>query len=106
MANLVVAKQAARSVNNEAEPLLTDTTKLADEYTSGEQSRQYTLGLAIVFACWRSPALLLVGKVFLDDARIARAGQRAGEQAQPGSDSAAAERDGQPRDGDLTVRRR
>jgi twitching motility protein PilJ len=70
MANLVVAKQAARSVNNEAEPLLTDTTKLADQYTSGEQSRQYTLGLAILFALLALACLALVAKVFLDDARL------------------------------------
>jgi hypothetical protein len=35
MPRLVVAKQAARAINAESEALLTDTTKLADEYGNG-----------------------------------------------------------------------
>ena len=49
MSNLVVAKQAARSVNNEAEPLLTETTALADQYQNGSRTRAFTLGLSIAF---------------------------------------------------------
>ncbi len=70
MSNLVVAKQAARSVNNEAEPLLTDTTKLADEYENGNRTRPWTLALAAAFAALALACLALVAKVFLDDARV------------------------------------
>src|SRR5207249_5758886 len=64
MANLVVAKQAARSVNNEAEPLLADTTTLAEQYDAGGKSRAFTLGLAILFAAIALGCLALIGKVF------------------------------------------
>jgi twitching motility protein PilJ len=70
MANLVVAKQAARSINNEAEPLLTDTTRLATEYESVAGMHALTLGLAIAFGLVALACLALVGKVFLDDARL------------------------------------
>jgi twitching motility protein PilJ len=70
MANLVVAKQAARSVNNEAEPLLADTTTLAGQYERGGTSRALTLGLAIAFGVLALLCLALIAKVFLDDARI------------------------------------
>jgi twitching motility protein PilJ len=70
MANLVVAKQAARSVNNEAEPLLTDTTTLADQYQNGNRTRTFTLGLSIAFVLLALGCLAMVAKVFLNDARI------------------------------------
>jgi twitching motility protein PilJ len=70
MANLVVAKQAARSVNNEAEPLLTDTTTLADQYQNGNRTRAFTLGLSIAFVLLALGCLAMVAKVFLNDARI------------------------------------
>ena len=70
MANLVVAKQAARSVNNEAEPLLTDTTTLADQYQNGNRTRAFTLGLSIAFALLALGCLAMVAKVFLNDARL------------------------------------
>ena len=70
MANLVVAKQAARSVNNEAEPLLTDTTTLADQYQNGNRTRAFTLGLSIAFVLLALGCLAMVAKVFLNDARL------------------------------------
>jgi twitching motility protein PilJ len=69
MNRLVAAKQAARGVNNESEALLADTTRLATEFEGGK-SRAYTLYAAIVFALLALAALLLLGKVFLDDARV------------------------------------
>jgi twitching motility protein PilJ len=69
MPRLVLAKQAARSINTEAEPLLNDTTKLADQFESSP-FRKWTLGAAIVFALLALVALVLLGKVFLDDARV------------------------------------
>ena len=70
MANLVVAKQAARSINNEAEPLLGDTTTLASQYEQGAHTRALTLGLAGAFGVLALLCLALIAKVFLDDARI------------------------------------
>ena len=77
MPKLVVAKQAARSINAESEPLLNDTTKLATYY---EESpiRKWTLGFAIAFALLALFMLVLLGKVFLDDARM-RAAESEGE---------------------------
>lgn len=66
---LVSAKQAARAVNNEAEALLGDTTKLADLFDGGGKSR-IPQWAAIVFAILALGTLLLLGKVFLDDARV------------------------------------
>jgi twitching motility protein PilJ len=70
MANLVVAKQAARSINNEAEPLLDDTTRLATQYETGAQAHALMLGLAIAFGLVALGCLALIAKVFLDDARL------------------------------------
>jgi len=69
MGRLVSAKQAARSVNNDAEALLADTTKLADLYEGSGKSR-IPLWFAIIFALLALGTLLLLGKVFLDDARV------------------------------------
>jgi len=70
MANLVVAKQAARSINNEAEPLLAETTTLASQYENGAEPHALMLGLAIAFAVAALGCLALIAKVFLDDARL------------------------------------
>jgi twitching motility protein PilJ len=69
MTRLVAAKQAARGVNNDAEALLADTTRLATEFESNK-SHAFALWAAIAFAALGLGALLALGKVFLDDARI------------------------------------
>jgi twitching motility protein PilJ len=69
MKSLLTAKEAARSVNVDAEPLLNESTALAREYDSGT-SRKWTLGVAIFFALLALATLVLLGKVFLDDARV------------------------------------
>jgi twitching motility protein PilJ len=69
MPKLVVAKQAARSINTEAEPLLTDTTALVELYENSTL-RKWTLAFAIIFAVLALLMLVLLGKVFLDDARV------------------------------------
>ena len=66
---LVAAKQAVRAVSNEAEGLLTETTKLAEIYKSSGKSR-LPMWAAIVFSLLALGTLLLLGKVFLDDARV------------------------------------
>jgi twitching motility protein PilJ len=50
MQRLVVAKQAARGINQEAEPLLADTTNLAAGFDSQSAGRLGSLGAAILFA--------------------------------------------------------
>ncbi|NDP43401.1 MAG: methyl-accepting chemotaxis protein [Aromatoleum sp.] len=70
MTRLVGAKQAARGINNESEALLADTTKLAEAYESGGKMRAFTLWAAIIFALLALGCLVLLGKVFLDDARL------------------------------------
>jgi twitching motility protein PilJ len=70
MNRLVTAKQAARGVNNESEALLAETTRLAAEYEGGGRLRTFTLGAAILFAVLAVGALVLLGKVFLDDVRV------------------------------------
>jgi twitching motility protein PilJ len=69
MGPLAAVKQAARGVNNEVEALLTDTTKLAEFYEGSGGSRA-PLWIAISFAVLALGTLLLLGKVFLDDARV------------------------------------
>ena len=69
MARLVAAKQAARGVDGESEALLADTTRLAAEFEGGKKSAA-ALWAAIAFAALGMGALLLLGKVFLDDARV------------------------------------
>jgi len=70
MQRLVVAKQAARGINQESEPLLADTTKLASEYDNQTAARNFTFWAAMTFAAFALLWLVLLGKVFLDDARV------------------------------------
>ena len=78
MQRLTVAKAAARSVNNESEELLGDTTKLAEQYEGGGRAHAFMVGAAIIFALLALACLVLLGKVFLDDARV-RAFESEGE---------------------------
>src|SRR5579862_2970822 len=70
MQRLVVAKAAARGINQESEPLLGDTTKLTTEFDNQTAARGFTLGASIFFAVVALICLMLLGKVFLDDARV------------------------------------
>jgi twitching motility protein PilJ len=69
MNRLSGAKQAARSVSEESEALLADTTRLTEVYEGTGKSRA-ALWAAIVFAALALLTLTLLGKVFLDDARV------------------------------------
>jgi twitching motility protein PilJ len=69
MGRLVSAKLAARSINNDAEGLLNESTQLAEIYEGGGKSR-VPLWVAIIFTVFALCTLLLLGKVFLDDARV------------------------------------
>ena len=66
---LVTAKQAVRAITNEAEGLLSDTTELTEIYKNSGKSR-LPMWFAIAFSLLALAMLLLLGKVFLDDARV------------------------------------
>ncbi len=66
---LVSAKQAVRAIGNEAEGLLTETTKITEIYKNSGGSRM-PMWAAIIFSLLALGTLLLLGKVFLDDARV------------------------------------
>jgi twitching motility protein PilJ len=70
MNRLVAAKQAARGVNAESEALLADTTQLAAEFENVSAQRGFARWSAVVFALLGLGCLVLLGKVFLDDARV------------------------------------
>ena len=69
MSRLVVAKRAARVINQESEPLLTDANKLTGEFDNQTASRNITFWLAMIFTFFALLCLIGLGKVFLDDAR-------------------------------------
>jgi len=69
MNRLGSAKLAARNVNNDAEALLADTTKLSELYEQSTRSRA-PLWAAIGFAVLALGTLLLLGKISVDSARI------------------------------------
>ncbi|GIK87393.1 MAG: protein PilJ [Betaproteobacteria bacterium] len=69
MQRLTIAKQSARDINAESEPLLQDTTTLAASFEGGGVERVLTFWLAIAFGALALAALLAIGKVYLDDSR-------------------------------------
>ena len=70
MQRLVVAKQAARGINQESEPLLADTTNLANSYESQNTGRLFTLGAAIVFGVVGLLCAGVLAKVLYDEQRV------------------------------------
>jgi twitching motility protein PilJ len=66
---LASAKLAVRTIGNEAEGLLADTTKLAEIYKGSGKSR-LPMWAAIIFSLLALGTLLLLGKVFIDGARV------------------------------------
>jgi twitching motility protein PilJ len=67
---LAVAKQAARAIGSEGEPLYADTTKLATELEGGGKTRIVTFWAAIVFAALALVSVLALVVVVRDDARV------------------------------------
>ena len=70
MQRLVVAKEAARGINQESEPLLTDTTNLANSYETQSAARLFTLGAAIFFALFALIFAGMLAKVLYDEQRV------------------------------------
>lgn len=67
---LVTAKQAARAVNSESEALLADTIKLTRSLENEGRLQTIAVWFAVLFGILALGSLLLLGKVFLDDARL------------------------------------
>ncbi len=70
MQRLTLAKQSAKLINAESEPLLQETTTLASELEGGGIERTLTTWLGVAFGLAALIALVLIGKVYLDDSRI------------------------------------
>jgi twitching motility protein PilJ len=70
MQRLVVAKQAARGVTQESEPLLTDTTNLANGYEGQNAGRLFTLGAAIIFIVVALGCAGILAKVLYDEQKV------------------------------------
>ncbi len=78
MQKLTLAKQSARTVTGESEDLLQKTTSLADTWEGGGRAHVFMLVAAVVFGLLALIALVLLGMVFLSDAR-SRANESEGE---------------------------
>jgi twitching motility protein PilJ len=102
MNRLVAAKQAARGINGEAEPLLNDSTRLADTYEAGK-SRPYARWAAIWFGVMALGVLVLLGKLFLDDARVRAMGSEQENKRNQEAILRLLNEMGNLADGDLTV---
>jgi len=70
MQRLVVAKQAARGINQDSEPLLADATNLANSYEAQNTGRLFTLGAAIVFGIVALLCAGVLAKVLYDEQRV------------------------------------
>ncbi len=70
MQRLTIAKQSAKAINAESEPLLQETTTLASTYEGGGTERVVTFWVAIIFGVLALAMLIAIGKVYLDDSRV------------------------------------
>ena len=75
---LPAAKQAARTISAEGEPLYADTTKLLGEFEGSGKTHVVTLWAAIVFGALALACLVLLGILAREDAR-GRASESEGE---------------------------
>jgi len=69
MQRLVVAKLAGRGINQESEPLLTETTNLASNYEGQSAARLGALGAAIFFAAFALLFAAVLAKLLYDEQR-------------------------------------
>ena len=70
MQRLVLAKQAARGIYQDSEPLLKDATALTDEYERQTTVRNITFWLAMLCAALALIALIAYGWVSREDGRV------------------------------------
>jgi twitching motility protein PilJ len=66
---IAVAKQAARVVNQESEPLLEEAVRLTQAVEREGRLNGFTVWAAVIFGVLALGSLVLLGKLFLDDAR-------------------------------------
>ena len=65
-----LAPKSARMINDNADPMLADSTQLATENEGSGRSHALSVWLASAFALAALACLVMLGKVFLDDARV------------------------------------
>jgi twitching motility protein PilJ len=70
MQRLVVAKQAARGINQESEPLLSETTSLATSYETQSAARLGALAAAVIFAVFALVFAAVLAKLLYDEQRV------------------------------------
>jgi twitching motility protein PilJ len=70
MQRLTIAKQSAKLINNESEPLLQETTTLASAFEGGGTERTITFWTSILLGVLSLVTLIAIGKVYLDDSRV------------------------------------
>jgi twitching motility protein PilJ len=100
---LAVAKQAARAISGEGEPLYADTAKLADEMEGSGKTKVVTTWAAIIFAALALATLLLLGKVSFEDARVRASGSESENKRNQEAILRLLNEMGNLADGDLTV---
>src|SRR5206468_3691791 len=66
---LGVAKQAARAINAEGDPLYADTTKLVGDFEGSGKTHIVTFWAAIIFGALALACLVLLGFIAREDAR-------------------------------------
>ncbi|MBI3149465.1 MAG: type IV pili methyl-accepting chemotaxis transducer N-terminal domain-containing protein [Betaproteobacteria bacterium] len=70
MQKLVAAKQAARAINLDSEPLLKQTEKLSEGFIDAEKGLSLDTLAAAIFGLLALVILIVLVKLFLDDARL------------------------------------
>jgi twitching motility protein PilJ len=65
-----LVQKSVRMINTDADPLLVAATELAGDYEGSGRTHAIALWLASAFALLSLGCLVLLGKVFLDDARV------------------------------------
>jgi len=70
MQRLVVAKEAAQGINQDSEPVLTQTTALAASYEGQSAARLGALGAAIFFAVFALGFGAVLAKLLYDEQRV------------------------------------
>ena len=69
MQKLIAAKDSARTINSESEPLLEKTRVLSDAYVSERRGQTIASVFAVLFGLLGAASLAILAKVYLDDAR-------------------------------------
>ena len=104
MQKLIAAKEAARTINGESEPILEKTRLLSDAFGSERRGQTIASILAVTFGIVGVLCLALLGKVFLDDARARASGSEQENRRNQEAILRLLNEMGTLADGDLTVK--